>query len=126
MYVYDRMYIAITHLLSAGTIQLRVWFARLLVFVFVLPRCFGLDVVMLMLLFGWYLCSLGRGKWKTVGSLRRLCALCFRLHLLVLLRLQFLANAVRDDLAPVDLGPGNWQLAAHGLERCVGHRLVIL
>lgn len=73
-----------------------------------------------------FLCSLGHGKWKTVGPLCRLCPLLFRLHLLVLLRLQFLANAVRDDFAPVDLGPGDGQLATHCLECRVRHRLIVL
>lgn len=73
-----------------------------------------------------FLCSLVHGKWKTVGPLCRLCPLRFRLHLLVLLRLQLLSDAVRDDFAPVDLGPRDWQLPAHCLKGRVRHRLIVL
>lgn len=42
------------------------------------------------------------------------------------MRFQFLPDAVRDNLVPVNLGTGHWQLSPQGLERGIGHRLVVL
>lgn len=41
------------------------------------------------------------------------------------MRLQLLADAVRDDLSPVDLGARHRQLTTQRLERGVAHRLVV-
>lgn len=50
----------------------------------------------------------------------------FSLHLLLLLALELPPDGVADDLVPVDLRPGDWQLPPQGLEGGVRHGLVVL
>lgn len=65
-------------------------------------------------------------NWKSPSPSSHFLQLCFSLHLLLLLALELPPDGVADDLVPVDLRPGDWQLPPQGLEGGVRHGLVVL